>query len=115
LRRILNRSFVVLALAPISVFAIVADESLTVRFVSVLLAGLVLLDLAFISPEWRLSWPDDRGLQVSWAINGGVAAVALVNFLWASVGVYELVLGFLLFWPASIFMRVPRDLRAEAD
>ena len=96
-------------------FAIVADEALTVRMVSVLLAALVLLDLVSITPEWRRSWPDDRGLVVAWAINGGVAAVALADTLWASVGVYELVLGLLLFWPASIFIRVLGDLRAEAD
>ena len=117
LKRIVNRSFAVLALAlvPIPVFAIVADEALTVRMVSVLLAALVLLDVASITPGWRRDWPDDRGLLVAWALNGGIAALALANGLWASVGVYELELGYLLLWPASIFMRVLGDLRAEAD
>jgi hypothetical protein len=116
LKRIVNRSFVVLALAlvPIPLFAIVSDEALTVRVVSVLLAALVLLDLVRITPGWRRDWPNDRGLLFAWTLNGGFAALALANGLWASVGVYELELGAMLFWPASIFIRVLEDLRAEA-
>jgi len=116
LRRIVSRSFmgVALALIPIPVFAIVADEALAVRMVSIALAASVLLEQIFITPGWGRDWPDDRGRFVSLGINVATAALMLVNVLWASVGVYELALGSLLLWPASIFMRVLRDLRADA-
>ncbi|MDP9320055.1 MAG: hypothetical protein M3P16_03035 [Chloroflexota bacterium] len=116
LRRIVNRSFasVFLALAPVPLFGIVGDEAAAIRIASALFGAVVFVDLVMLTPEWRRLWPGDRELYVAWLISGTLGLLLLANVAMASTGVYELGLGLVLLWPAAIFMRVLRGLRAES-
>ena len=117
LRRIVNRSFasVFLALAPVPLFGIIGDEAGAIRIASALFAVMVLVDLVLLTPEWRRLWPGDRGLYVAWLISGSLSLLLAANVALASAGVYELGLVLILLWPATIFMRVLRGVRADSE
>jgi hypothetical protein len=117
LRRIVNRSFasLFLALIPVPLFGIIGDEAAAVRIASAIFAAIVLADVVLLTPEWRRLWPEDRGLYLAWSISGSIALLLFANVLFASAGVYELGLVLVLLWPAGIFMRVLRGVRAETE
>jgi hypothetical protein len=117
LRRIVNRSLasVFLALSPVPLFGIIGDEAAAIRIASALFAAVVLVDLVMLTPEWRRLWPGDRGLYIAWLISGSLGLLLAANVALASAGVYELGLVLSLLWPAAIFMRVLRAVRADAE
>jgi hypothetical protein len=117
LRRIVNRSFasLLVALIPIPLFGIIADEGAAFRIASAVFAAIVFIDLVILTPEWRRLWPGDRSLYVAWVVSGSIGLLLFVNVAVASAGIYELGLVLVLLWPASIFMRVLRSVRARAE
>ena len=117
LRRIVNRSFasVFVALIPIPIYGILGDEAVAVRIASVVFAAVVFIDLVILTPEWRRLWPGDRSLYVAWVISGSMGLLLVANVALASAGVYELGLVLILLWPAGIFMRVLRSVRAQTE
>jgi hypothetical protein len=118
LRRIVHECFNVLFLAlfPIPLFAITGDEGLTLRIASVVLALVLVADVAMLTPEWRRDWPGDPNFYLAWSVNAFVALALVVNaVVWLNAGVYEAALVQSLFWPANLFRLTLRNLRAERD
>jgi len=116
LRRIVQQCFNVLflALVPIPIFGVVGDEAVTIRVASVVVAVVLVADVAMMTPEWRRDWPGDPNFYLAWGVDSAVALALLLNAaLWASVGVYEAALVQALFWPAVLFRLAVRNLRAE--
>jgi hypothetical protein len=103
-----------MALALIPVFDLTNDLRATVRVGAALL---VIHELANIRRDWSREpsiWPSDVGHKIVLAIFAGVGITQVVNLWFASLGLFEIALGLVLMFPASIFINFVTELGPSA-
>jgi hypothetical protein len=109
LRTIARLSFtlVFLALLPFPFFALIGDEVLVIRLLSVLVVLLYVGDI--VAPGFdRQNWPGHSWLA-SALVDAAFALVSLVNLFVGQTGLLELALILRLLHPVNLFLRVLRS------
>lgn len=115
LHNIVRLSFVTmfLALAPVTLFALTADEPLSVRAGSTFIAGATAYEIRQVLRE-RGQWTDTGWIRPFVLITGGQALLQVVNVGLASVGLLILGLVLRLEHPAHLFLNVVISFRPSS-
>jgi hypothetical protein len=99
-----------LALTPVTVFALTADEPLSIRSGSAFIAGATAYDVWQVLRD-RGQWTETSWIRPYVVITGGQALLQLVNIALGSVGVLILGLVLRLEHPAHLFLNVVTSFR----
>ena len=112
LHNIVRLSFVTmfLGLAPVTMFALTADEPLSVRVGSAFIAGATVYDIRQVLRD-RGQWTDTGWITPYVVITGAQALIQVVNLGLASVGLLVLGLVLRLEHPAHLFLNVITSFR----
>jgi hypothetical protein len=110
-RHALTIAFLCLSLVPIHTFT--QDDMMTIRIGSALAVVFVLSDMWRVRDPDPVVW-DPVSLRVYIAINLALTLLGIVNVVWASLGLLQALILFLLTSPAVIFANFVREMGASS-